>query len=182
MAKTQMAVGEYVLLKPEPTPSPTSVISGLDQAASGRVVSIGDVGVDLGMGELVYFDSHLATQVGELLAVSPKDIFSVVADEEVVEAYALDIPVSSASQGDILAEVAEERAYQDTLWGQDNDDGATENEWKVYLSEYTHGYGRAEKYRDDFRTRMVKVAALAIAAVEAFDRTHVDLCPKQNAA
>jgi hypothetical protein len=175
MNMVQTAVGDYVLVKPEPTPAPKSVISGLDQAASGRVVSIGDAGVELEAGDLVYFDAHRATQVGELLAVDPENIFSRVDEDEPQKAApeVYGYIQTTPQRAEILSEVNDERKYQDELWGQHNDDGTTEAEWKTYIDQYTHAFHRAEKYKDDFRTRMVKVAALAVAAVEAFDRTNI---------
>jgi hypothetical protein len=73
-----------------------------------------------------------------------------------------------AHQKKILDEVAAERCYQDAKWGGSIHD-VTESEvnWIGYITEYAKGAGRSASY--DFRKRMIKVAALAVAAVEAHD-------------
>lgn len=72
-------------------------------------------------------------------------------------------------QGRIWQEIRAERKYQDSKWGgPDNDDTRSEKDWQWYISEYANAQGRAADY--DFRKRMVKVAAMAVAAIESFDR------------
>lgn len=72
----------------------------------------------------------------------------------------------------ILAEIAEERKRQDELWGVEFDRKNTLNDWGTYIGQYT-GYaaemGRTPEEQRDF---MLKVAALAVAALEAFDRNN----------
>lgn len=68
-----------------------------------------------------------------------------------------------------VADVLRERESQDQKWGgPEHDDTETEENWQKYITEYANAQGRAETYY--FRTRMVKVAALAIAAIESHDR------------
>ncbi len=68
----------------------------------------------------------------------------------------------------IFADIVVERKYQDEKWGGPaHDSTETEANWADYITEYALGEGRAAGY--DFRTRMVKVAALAVAALEAHD-------------
>lgn len=81
----------------------------------------------------------------------------------------------------IIDEILVERNRQDgQLWGQAFDNRNTPNDWAAYIGQYA---GRAieiyragpskPKYRFDaprFRDSMVKVAALAVAAIETFDR------------
>ena len=70
----------------------------------------------------------------------------------------------------IFEEIRNERAYQDAKWGgQEHDDGVeTEDSWVHYITEYANSTGRAEGRA--FRERMIKVAALAVAALESHDR------------
>jgi hypothetical protein len=76
---------------------------------------------------------------------------------------------AAACRMNALLDVEAEREYQDRKWGGPaNDDLQAEADWLAYIAEYAGGAGRAANY--DFRTRMVKVAALAVAAVEAHDR------------
>lgn len=71
-----------------------------------------------------------------------------------------------------LNEVADERARQDAQWGGPaHDDGHGPSDWRGLLGEHVgrlvvvHGQASA-----DYRERLVKIAAIAVAAVEAHDR------------
>lgn len=71
----------------------------------------------------------------------------------------------------ILLEVAEERARQDDKWGQQDHDP---NYWMVILmeevGEAAHEIcGKTLNYTN-YREEMVQVAAVAVAAIESFDR------------
>lgn len=71
----------------------------------------------------------------------------------------------------VFEEVKWERDYQDKKWGgPDHDDTAETNESMCgYIQEYLDGTsGRAARH--DLRTRLVKVAALAVATIERIDR------------
>jgi hypothetical protein len=73
------------------------------------------------------------------------------------------------SRESVIEEINRERAYHDAKWGgAAHDDRETTANWQYYLREYSQGEGRGKGR--DFRTRMVKTAALAIAAIEAYDR------------
>jgi hypothetical protein len=74
---------------------------------------------------------------------------------------------------DIFDEVLAERDYQDQKWGgaQHDDNEENEQNWQRYITEYANAQGRADGR--PFRTRMVKVAALAFAAIESYDRKNV---------
>lgn len=64
----------------------------------------------------------------------------------------------------ILGEVCVERLYQDGRWGgPEHDDTLSEDVWRGSVIRYA----AADR---DFRTSMLKVAALAVAAVESHDR------------
>lgn len=71
---------------------------------------------------------------------------------------------------DVLAEIRGERQYQDYLWGgPEHDDKQTERNWTDFIVEYLSGLSPRTKDKG-FRERMVKVAALAVAAIESHDR------------
>jgi hypothetical protein len=67
----------------------------------------------------------------------------------------------------VYSEVCEERKRQDMLWGQRFDDlHNTGSDWLVLIGD------QIEQINDppSFRERLVKIAALAIAACESYDR------------
>lgn len=72
---------------------------------------------------------------------------------------------------DVLEDVAKERTRQDEKWGgADHDDTHSNHDWVAYIVRHT---GRAVMWPFDraaFRKQMVRVAALAVAAVEWCDR------------
>lgn len=75
----------------------------------------------------------------------------------------------------IWNEIQEERAYQKKRWGGDaHDDQHTTWDWIVFITQYV---GRAVDPGDvdhfdiqTYRTYMIKIAALAVAAIEWCDR------------
>lgn len=76
----------------------------------------------------------------------------------------------------VLHEIRTERQYQDEKWGHESDD--TRNTpwmWASYIAQYATGWMRgafslATGDTDSFRTAMVKVASIAVAAIESIDR------------
>lgn len=77
----------------------------------------------------------------------------------------------------VYAEVWAERARQDRLWGRAHDDSHTPNEWIAYITRYSGEAAYSFIWRTPgvferqaFRAAMVKIAALAIAAIEWIDR------------
>lgn len=76
----------------------------------------------------------------------------------------------------IYDEIRTERCYQDAKWGRETDD--TKNTpfhwvtWIVsYATKWTFGGWRFNTRQvDDFRAKMIKTAAIAVAAVESLDR------------
>jgi len=74
-------------------------------------------------------------------------------------------------QGKILKEIVDERIRQDEIWGgKEHDDGHRVNDWVAIITEYL-GRSREEPHNiKNFRNNMVRVAALAVAAVESVDR------------
>ena len=79
----------------------------------------------------------------------------------------------------ILDEIKKERDYQDNKWGTTFDDNNSPHDFAVYITKYaTRNMGGTlgqktfisdEEYAQ-IRTDMIKVAAIAAAAVEAIDR------------
>lgn len=71
----------------------------------------------------------------------------------------------------VLAEVELERRYQNGKWGQGFDNLNTINDWSAYISQWL---GKATSHTQSpvgGRDNLIQVAALAVAAVEAFDRS-----------
>lgn len=84
-----------------------------------------------------------------------------------------------------MAEVAKERQSQDWQWGgPEHDDKHMSEDWVQYIQKQAN---RCYNYPNELRERMVKVAALAIAAIESLDRTGPKWCmecdrPKNDCA
>lgn len=80
---------------------------------------------------------------------------------------------------DILKEIEEERRHQDKKWGgADHDDTHDSYAWISFIIYYL-GQSTSDFVRDkgsfvfklrNFRYNMIKVAALAVAAIESCDR------------
>ena len=69
----------------------------------------------------------------------------------------------------VILEVLEERAAQDKKWGgTEHDDQHSDHDWICFILEHAQ---RGELTTDTvFRKQMIRVAALAVAAVQAVDR------------
>lgn len=63
-----------------------------------------------------------------------------------------------------------EREYQDSKWGTDFDDQNTPNDWVAYITSYASRASAMDLTPEDFEIAMVKVAALAVAAIETLRR------------
>lgn len=80
----------------------------------------------------------------------------------------------------ILDEIAAERTYQDNKWGPSVDDTLnTPWMWTTYIANYSTKWMRGafklgKSDVDDFRAKMVKTAAIAVAAVESIDRQRAE--------
>lgn len=81
----------------------------------------------------------------------------------------------------IYDEIRKEREYQDGKWGHETDDTLnTPWMWASYIGQYATKWmsgtfaplGR--DVTDNFRTCMIKVAAIAVAAIESIDRQRHD--------
>jgi hypothetical protein len=81
------------------------------------------------------------------------------------------IPVDTiGSVRDVFDEIVRERIVQDEKWGgPTHDDTHTQFDWTRFIREHVDRSVRGQA-RDDFRKQMVRVAALAVAAVQSFDR------------
>ena len=76
----------------------------------------------------------------------------------------------------VYVEIRQERVRQDAKWGgPKHDDTHVDFEWNGYIEEHN----RKAKY-GDWRKRMIEVAALAIAAVESYDRVRATLNPSKE--
>lgn len=77
----------------------------------------------------------------------------------------------------VLEEVAQERENQDATWGTKFDDQNNANDWVAYIAKQA---GKATTFPFDatnFRQKMIEVAAMAVAAVETFDRLNGQVTP-----
>jgi hypothetical protein len=75
-----------------------------------------------------------------------------------------------STKSTITTEIIAERAKQEQMWGNENDDAHSEEAWSAII---THELGQACFHEDNsatFRKQMIKVAAVAVAAIEAIDR------------
>jgi hypothetical protein len=81
----------------------------------------------------------------------------------------------------IYAALEKERAYQVGKWGNDADDTKNEpNDWAAFIAHHSTrwfngGFAPYDKATvDAFRVQMLKVATLAVAAIESLDRQRGD--------
>ena len=82
------------------------------------------------------------------------------------------MPENNEVKGNLVfKEITKEREKQDKQWGgQVHDDTHNPSDWLVYMMKFM---GRAAQYPFDagiYRDCMIKIAALAVAAVESLDR------------
>ena len=82
-----------------------------------------------------------------------------------------------SNRNQILEAIEAERDYQDGRWGTETDDTVNRpNDYIGYISHYATKWfsGGFPPYTpqnvDEFRESMIKVAAIAVAAVESLDR------------
>ena len=69
----------------------------------------------------------------------------------------------------IFKEVSAERDYQDSRWGTEFDEKNTLNDWWAYSNHYWARAAAMGNTKEQQRAALVKVAALATAALERFD-------------
>jgi predicted RNA-binding Zn ribbon-like protein len=70
----------------------------------------------------------------------------------------------------VLDEIRDERDYQDTRWGTEFDDKNDLDNWVRYIITYAARASNFQAPPSQQRRDLVKVAAIAVAAVQAFDR------------
>ena len=70
----------------------------------------------------------------------------------------------------ILRDIKAERHYQNTQWGTKFDDKNTANDWVAYIVNQMAEGNTLPFDPAKWRYKMIKVSALAVAAIEAFDR------------
>jgi hypothetical protein len=87
----------------------------------------------------------------------------------------------TAAREEIYTAIEQERAYQTERWGTHVDDAVNKpNDWVGYISHYSTKWfdGSFSPYNsatvNAFRQSMIKVAALAVAAIESLDRQQKD--------
>lgn len=79
---------------------------------------------------------------------------------------------SSAGQKVVLEQIASERRRQDRQWGgASHDDDHDPREWLGFIKEHRERAVKVVGKPDDYRHRLVVIAALAVAAIEALDRS-----------
>lgn len=71
---------------------------------------------------------------------------------------------------EILKRILDEREYQDQKWGTDFDDKNTVNDWGTYINHYVAKATQMNMSADAQEQAFLKVAALAVAAVESSGR------------
>jgi hypothetical protein len=70
----------------------------------------------------------------------------------------------------LFEEIRAEREAQDAEWGGTaHDDTHTQFDWWDFIKQHNDRSIRGQK-RDDYRKQLIRIAALAVAAVQAFDR------------
>jgi hypothetical protein len=83
------------------------------------------------------------------------------------------VRVQFVGESSVMLEIAEERKRQLEKWGNDFDDANTEQDWAGFVMHYT-AVGITSRLGAapgrPFREAMLKVATLAVAAIEAHDR------------
>jgi hypothetical protein len=78
--------------------------------------------------------------------------------------------MSNDARQRIFEEIYVEREYQDGKWGKEFDDKNTLNDWLTYIGIYGSYAAKMRISKEEQRNNMLKVAALAVAALETFDR------------
>jgi len=75
-----------------------------------------------------------------------------------------------SNRTEIFKQIEKEREYQDCKWGEEFDNKNTLNDWGAYIGVYLGRATDMSASKEAQRSNMVKVAALSVAALEAFDR------------
>ena len=79
----------------------------------------------------------------------------------------------------ILIDISEEREYQEARWGEAFDDRNTINDWITYITSYAGSmYSFKTTDSEALKKKFIKVAALAVAAIETLERNNGKLPPR----
>ena len=73
---------------------------------------------------------------------------------------------------EIFSEISSERSYQNREWGTEFDDKNTINDWGTYINIYLAKATDISSTKEEQRKFMLKVASLAVASLETFDRNN----------
>ena len=75
----------------------------------------------------------------------------------------------------ILEEIANERRRQDEQWGTEFDDKNTPSDWASYITAYAARTAPMDRTPDlkERRIRLIKIAALAVVAIQTQDRVGI---------
>jgi hypothetical protein len=80
----------------------------------------------------------------------------------------------------IFNAIIDERHRQDEKWGgPDHDDKHSYGDWIIYLVQHLAKASLAVS-RQRYRYQLVRIAALAVAAIESFDRKYPDVAEEAN--
>jgi hypothetical protein len=121
---------------------------------------------------------NAVTIKGTALGESLKDLANQLAVTEHLAQMTGNAILYSDPKSDIWEEIKTERASQDKRWGgPQHDDTHTARDWCYFLITKTGKAMGLSFMSDDISARtwrkcMVQVAALAVAAIESYDRTH----------
>lgn len=75
-------------------------------------------------------------------------------------------------ESNIFNDILKEREYQNRKWGVSVDDKNTINDWTSFMVNYLGKAIAMANSKEEQRLYLIKVAALAVAALESFDRNN----------
>ncbi len=137
-------------------------------------------GLIIELHDLVRVHLRDGAQIGTVKAGNNTEAFVEVLERNVLPFIAADIEVVCGFPGPslesftgVLNEVRDERVCQCNKWGGNtHDDQHSLPKWNELIGEYAVNALLALERADpnEWRKQMVKVAALAVAGIEAFDR------------
>lgn len=78
----------------------------------------------------------------------------------------------------ILNEIKVEREHQDKKWGDTFDSKNTANDWVAYIAKHAGMAVTLPWNATTFRTQLVKVATICVAAIQWIDRTKGDIAKR----
>ena len=77
------------------------------------------------------------------------------------------------SRKKIFEEINAEREYQDGRWGTASDDKNNASDFQMYINnQFCRGFSYTGDLLDNPRKALVNAAAIAVAAIETFDRNN----------